>query len=100
MARRAACHVAKDPSIVPLALFEEFELMLTREAAKKDDALTKRLSMGVIKTFLTFLRSRRAPLACSVFAKNQLDSFITSFERLRDLKLAPSAYVAGASFAR
>ncbi|KAG4241491.1 hypothetical protein PC116_g10572 [Phytophthora cactorum] len=99
-ALRIACHVVGGTDIVPLPLIEAFEDMLKKDAAKKGEELEEEVSLGVIKKFLAFLRSCRAPLACSVFSKNQLDRSITSFEGLCGFKLDPGVYVVGAACAR
>ncbi|KAG3200047.1 hypothetical protein PC128_g4901 [Phytophthora cactorum] len=67
---------------------------------KKAEELEEGVSLGVIEKFLAFLRSHRAPLACNVFSKNQLNRSITSFEGLWELKLNPGVYVVGAACAR
>ncbi|RAW38701.1 hypothetical protein PC110_g5069 [Phytophthora cactorum] len=56
--------------------------------------------MVIIKMFLVFLQSRRAPLACNDFTENQLNRSITIFKGLRELKLDPGACVVGASCER
>ncbi|KAG3247395.1 hypothetical protein PI124_g7898 [Phytophthora idaei] len=99
-ALRIACFVVGGTDIVPLPLIEAFEDMLKKYAAKKGEELEEGVSLGVIKKFLAFLRSRRAPLACNVFSKNQLNRSITSFEGLCGFKLDPGVYVVGAACAR
>ncbi|KAG3246978.1 hypothetical protein PI124_g8315 [Phytophthora idaei] len=99
-ALRIACHVVGGTDIVPLPLIEGFEDMLNKDAAKKGEELEEGVSLGVIKKFLAFLRSRRAPLACNVFSKNQLNRSVTSFEGHCEFKLNPGAYVVGAACAR
>ncbi|KAG6955855.1 hypothetical protein JG687_00010928, partial [Phytophthora cactorum] len=73
---------------------------LTKMLQKKAEELEEGVSLGVIEKFLAFLRSHRAPLACNVFSKNQLNRSITSFEGLWELKLNPGVYVVGAACAR
>ncbi|KAG3144721.1 hypothetical protein PC128_g24337 [Phytophthora cactorum] len=74
--------------------------MLKKDAAKKGEEFEEGVSLGIIKTFLAFLRSRRAPLACNVFSENQLNRSITSFDGLCEFKLDPGVYVVGAACAR
>ncbi|KAG2882658.1 hypothetical protein PC114_g20909 [Phytophthora cactorum] len=93
-ALRIACHVGCDSSIVPLLLIDGFEATQEQDAAKEGKTLDEGVSMGDDKVFLAFLRSHRAPLACNVFGKYQLDRSITSFEGLCQFKLDPGANVA------
>ncbi|KAG3156891.1 hypothetical protein PC128_g21774 [Phytophthora cactorum] len=79
---------------VPLLLIDGFEATQEQDAAKEGKTLDEGVSMGDDKVFLAFLRSHRAPLACNVFGKYQLDRSITSFEGLCQFKLDPGANVA------
>ncbi|POM58027.1 Hypothetical protein PHPALM_37384 [Phytophthora palmivora] len=92
---RIACDVMQDPDLVPLQLIAEFEKILDQEAGVED---TKEGVMNAdIKKFLAFLRMKKAPFACNVFAKNKLTSSINTVQALNDYPLDPGVYVVGAS---
>ncbi|POM81353.1 Transmembrane protein [Phytophthora palmivora] len=92
---RITCHVIQDPDLVPLQLIAEFEKMLDQEAGVED---TKEgVKNADIKKFLAFLRMKKAPVACNVFAKNKLTSSINTVQALNDYPLDPGVYVVGAS---
>ncbi|POM80074.1 Hypothetical protein PHPALM_2134 [Phytophthora palmivora] len=92
---RIACHVIQDPDLVPLQLIAEFEKILDQEAGVED---TKEgVTNADIKKFLAFLRMKKAPAACKVFAKNKLTSSINTVQALNDYPLDPGVYVVGAS---
>ncbi|POM70303.1 Hypothetical protein PHPALM_13278 [Phytophthora palmivora] len=92
---RIACHVIQDLDLVPLQLIAEFEKILDQEAGVED---TKEgVTNADIKKFLAFLRMKKAPVACNVFAMNKLTSSINTVQALNDYPLDPGVYVVGAS---
>lgn len=67
----------------------------------KDDEDSKEgVSNADIKMFLAFLRKRRAPRACIMFADNKAKRPINKMESLNDYPLDLGVYEVGASDSR